>query len=65
MRIRFTQTRKVKAINGETFEAGKEYDLAEASAQRWIKRGVAVEVKAIEAPEMNKAIKAPKAKKSE
>lgn len=65
MRIRFTQTRKVNAINGETFEAGKEYDLPDSSAQRWIKRGAAVEVKAIDAPEMNKAIKAPKVKKSE
>ena len=54
MKIRFNITRTVKAVDGETYEEGKVYDLSEASARRWLRRGVAVEVSASdkqEAPE--------------
>ena len=44
MKIRFNITRTVKAVDGETYEEGKVYDLSEASARRWLRRGVAVEV---------------------
>lgn len=44
MKVKFLETRKVKAEEGETFEAGKAYELADASAERWIRRGVAVAV---------------------
>ncbi len=48
MKIRFLHTRTVQAADGETFEAGKTYELTEASAQRWIARGLAVDVTADE-----------------
>jgi hypothetical protein len=44
MRVRFTENRTTKATPSETFEAGQVYDLAPASAARWIARGVAVAV---------------------
>lgn len=66
MRVRFTKTRVVKAANGETFEADKEYELSDASAQRWIRRGVAVAVeKSIDEPPKNKAVKASAKTKAE
>lgn len=74
MRIRFTQTRKVKDAEGRTFEAGKEYDLADTSAARWIRRGVAVEVvaapveaesKSVAKPPRNKSVRASDSTKSE
>jgi hypothetical protein len=42
MKVKFLQDRTVKAVDGETFEKDKVYDLSEASAERWIRRGVAV-----------------------
>lgn len=42
MKVKFLQTRTVKAAGGETFEANKVYDLEPVSAERWIRRGVAV-----------------------
>ncbi len=72
MRIRFIQTRTVKAVDGQTYESGKVYDLPDASALRWLRRGVAVEVveaveaevKSIDEPPQNKAIQTPAKKKS-
>lgn len=41
MKVKFLQTRTVKAVDGETFEEGRVYDLPDDSADRWIRRGVA------------------------
>lgn len=66
MRIKFIKTRTVRGADGETFEAGKEYDLLESSANHWIRRGVAVEVevKSVDAPPANKMIASPARKKA-
>lgn len=44
MKVRFKVTRTVKDGTGTTFEEGKVYDLSEASAARWIRRGLAESV---------------------
>ncbi|TGY87350.1 hypothetical protein E5163_14880 [Marinicauda algicola] len=54
MKVRFTQTRVVadehEGTDRETrFEQDRVYDLPEASAERWIARGVAVAVSESEA----------------
>lgn len=38
MKIRFVETVKVQAVDGETFVGGQVYDLPEPSALRWISR---------------------------
>lgn len=46
MRIRFTQTVQAETEGrhkGPVYKAGTELVLSEASAQRWLRRGVAVE----------------------
>lgn len=43
MKVRFLQDRELPDV---AFKAGQEYDLVETSAQRWIRRGAAVEVTA-------------------
>lgn len=45
IKVLFTKSREVKDGAGkvtDTFAAGKEYDLSPESAERWIRRGVAV-----------------------
>lgn len=44
VKVKFSETRTVKDASHKTFEAGKTYEMSEASAEHWIKRGVAVEV---------------------
>ncbi|MHC4866783.1 MAG: hypothetical protein ACYTEX_22115 [Planctomycetota bacterium] len=44
MRIRFLETRLVKDGSGTTFEKGEIYDLPTASAEHWLRRGVAEKV---------------------
>jgi hypothetical protein len=41
VKVKFLETRTVKDGTGTTFEEGKVYDLEDASAVRWIRRGVA------------------------
>ena len=41
MKIKFLETCKVKAENGETFSEGKTYEVNEASANHWVRRGKA------------------------
>lgn len=43
-KIRFLETRTVQDGTGTTYEAGKVYDLRPASANRWLRRGVAERV---------------------
>jgi hypothetical protein len=50
-RVRFLETRIVKDGSGQKFEENVEYDLVPTSADRWIKRGLAVEVEAEAVPE--------------
>lgn len=45
-RCRFLVDREVGGIEPQTFTAGQEYDLPAASVERWVRRGVAVEVEA-------------------
>lgn len=52
MKVRFIEDRKVLDGAGRvirSFSAGEEYDLAPASARRWLRRNAAVEVDAAEA----------------
>ena len=42
MKVKFLYQCVVKAVNGETFEEGKTYDLPPPSALHWIKRGKAI-----------------------
>ena len=53
MRIRFTKTYHVKAMDGETYHEGRAYDMSLPSCQHFINKGVAVEVAGgkVEAPE--------------
>lgn len=44
MRIRFSKTYTVKALDGETYREGKVYDLSLPSCRHFIHKGVAVEV---------------------
>lgn len=47
-KVEFTATRTVEDADGKvilTFEKGKRYDLEDASADRWIRREVAFDVK--------------------
>lgn len=39
-KVKFNQTRTVKAENGPTFEKGKTYQMSDGSAQHWVARGV-------------------------
>lgn len=41
MKVTFNQTRTVQDGTGATYIEGKTYDLTEASARRWIRRGCA------------------------
>ena len=41
MRIKFNATQITKEATPQTFQAGAIYDLPEASAERWVRRGVA------------------------
>ena len=50
MLIKFLKTVTVDAADGETFTGGKVYDLSEPSAQRWLRRQLAVEVQADTSP---------------
>ena len=43
-RIRFTETRTTSEAKPKTFEEGKVYELAPESAERWVRRNVAVYV---------------------
>lgn len=43
-RCRFLVDRQVDGIEPQTFSAGEVYDLPRASVDRWVRRGVAVEV---------------------
>ncbi len=54
MKVRFIEDREVTDGAGRvirSFSAGEEYDLAPASARRWLRRKAAVEVNAAEAVE--------------
>jgi hypothetical protein len=56
--VEFTENRTVEDAKGNTiatFEAGKRYDLNDTSADRWIRRGVAFDVKAKEPAEAPKS----------
>jgi len=58
MKIRFSRDYQVKAVNGPFYKEGEIYDLPEASARHFVRRGAAVEVDKRPAPEP-----APKKKK--
>lgn len=45
MRIKFTKPYTVKAAGGESYQAGQEVEVSEASARHFINRGVAEEPK--------------------
>ena len=50
-RVRFLERREVKDHNGqviESFELGRVYSMAPASAERWVRRSVAERVTAAE-----------------
>lgn len=53
MKVKFLKTYTVKAVDGETYEAGKVYELSDESAKHFIDHGRAVSVE--------KPDKAPKA----
>jgi hypothetical protein len=42
VRVRFTERRVTQEAEPQTFDAGEEYDLPPASAERWVRRSVAV-----------------------
>jgi hypothetical protein len=59
MKIKFHSRREVQdefrgTEKATVFEAGKEYDLPEASASRWVQRGLASVVIATKEPEIAK-----------
>ena len=64
-KIEFTADRTVEDASGKViaaYEAGKRYDLPVASADRWIRRGVAFDPKAVPDEEATTGESAEKAK---
>lgn len=47
VKVMFRQSYEVKAVNGETYEKGKTYDLTPDSAEHFIRRGVAGDPKEV------------------
>lgn len=44
MKIRFIKTYTVKAVDGETYEEGKTYEMGDASCRHFVNKQVAVAV---------------------